>query len=119
MTTSDMIDLPEVARRLREEFGVSVSHRRLDAAAQNGVVPATRDAFGRRWVIAADDLMKVAQAFMPDINDNRIMASLQHAGPDKFRALVEVALPGWTVSKCVSAPMGRTDQEPSLTPKCI
>ncbi len=61
MRTNDMIDLPEVTRRLREEFGVSVSHRRLDAAVLVGVVP--RDAFGRRWVIAADDLPKVAEAF--------------------------------------------------------
>ena len=113
MTTSDKIDLPEVTRRLREEFGVSVSHRRLDAAVLIGVVPVTRDAFGRRWVIAADDLTKVAQAFVPDIDDNRIMASLQHAGPDKFRALVGVALPGWTIAKCVSGRV--TTGRPSST----
>ena len=58
-----MIDLPEVTRRLREEFGICVSHRRLDAAVLVGVLPATRDAFGRRWVIAADDLPKVVQVF--------------------------------------------------------
>ena len=63
MTTNDMIALPEVPHHLREEFGVSVSYRRVYAAVLDGVVPATRDASGRRWVIAADDLPKVAEAF--------------------------------------------------------
>ncbi len=46
MTTTRKIKLPEVTRHLRDDFGVSVSYRRLYTAVLDGIVPAEKDASG-------------------------------------------------------------------------
>jgi len=63
MTTTRKIKLPEVTRHLRDDFGVSVSYRRLYTAVLDGIVPAEKDASGSRWLVDADDLPKIAEVF--------------------------------------------------------
>ena len=63
MTTTRKIKLPEVTRHLRDDFGVSVSYRRLYTAVLDGIVPAEKDASGSRWLVDANDLPKIAEAF--------------------------------------------------------
>ena len=60
MTPVDKIKLPELPRRLGDEFGVSVSYRCLHSAVLDGIVPAERDASGSRWLIDPDDLPEIA-----------------------------------------------------------
>ena len=55
-----MIKLSEVPRRLRKEFGVVVSYRQVYMAVLDGVIPAEKDTSGSRWLIAPDDLPKIA-----------------------------------------------------------
>ena len=55
------IKLSEAPRRLRDEFGVSISYRRLYTAVLDGMVPAERDASGSRWLVDADDLPEIAK----------------------------------------------------------
>ncbi len=62
MTPVHKIKLSEIPRRLRDQFDVSVSYRRLYTAVLDGIVPAERDASGSRWLIDADDLPKIASA---------------------------------------------------------
>ena len=62
MTPAKWIKLPEVTRHLRDDFGVSVSDRRLYTAVLDGIVPAEKDASGSRWLVDADDLPKIAEA---------------------------------------------------------
>ncbi len=61
MTPTNKIKLSELPRRLRDEFGVTVSYRRLYTAVLDGTVPAERDASGSRWLIDADDLPEIAK----------------------------------------------------------
>ena len=61
MTTNAKIKLSELPRRLRDEFGVSVTYRRLYTAVLDGIVPAERDASGSRWLIDPDDLPEIAK----------------------------------------------------------
>ena len=63
MTPVEMIKLSEVPRRLRDQFGVTVSYRRLYTAVLDGIVPAERDASGSRWLVNAVDLSDLAQKF--------------------------------------------------------
>ena len=60
MTTTCKIKLSEVPRRLRDEFGVSISYRRLYTAVLDGMVPAEKDASGSRWLVDANDLPDIA-----------------------------------------------------------
>ena len=60
MTTASKIKLSEVPRRLRNEFGVSISYRRLYTAVLDGIVPAEKDASGSRWLVDANDLPDIA-----------------------------------------------------------
>jgi hypothetical protein len=55
------IKLSEVPRRLREDFGVSISYRRLYGLVLDGIVPAEKDETGNRWLIACNDLGQVAE----------------------------------------------------------
>ena len=61
--TETKIKLSEVPRRVREEFGVPISYRRLYNAVLDGIVPAEKDASGSRWLVDADNLSKIAEAF--------------------------------------------------------
>ena len=59
--TETKIKLPEAPRRLRDEFGVSISYRRLYTAVLDGMVPAEKDASGSRWLVDANDLPDIAK----------------------------------------------------------
>ena len=61
MTTNAKIKLSELPRRLRDEFGVSVTYRRLYTAVLDGIVPAERDGSGARWIVDAGDLPEIAE----------------------------------------------------------
>ena len=61
MSAVEKIKLSEVPRRLRDEFGVAVSYRRVYTAVLDGTVPAERDASGSRWIVDADDLPEIAE----------------------------------------------------------
>ena len=60
MTSVKKIKLSELPRRLRDEFGVAISYRRIYTAVLDGIVPAERDASGSRWIIDPDDLAEIA-----------------------------------------------------------
>ncbi len=59
--TDTRIKLSELPRRLRDEFGIVVSYRRLYTAVLDGIVPAERDGSGTRWLVDADDLPEIAE----------------------------------------------------------
>ena len=59
--TDTKIRLSELPRRLRDEFGVAVSYRRVYSAVLDGIVPAERDGSGARWLVDADDLTAIAE----------------------------------------------------------
>lgn len=61
MTTTNTIKLSELPRRLRDEFSITVSYRRLYTAVLDGTIPAGRDASRSRWLIDADDLPEIAK----------------------------------------------------------
>lgn len=63
MTHMTKVKLSDLPRRLRDEFGVTVSYRRLYSAVLDGLVPAERDASGSRWLIDAADLSDIAKSF--------------------------------------------------------
>lgn len=63
--SKETIKLSEVPRRLRKEFGVKVSYRRVYTAVLNGDISAERDASGNRWEIGVDNLPEIAKAFKP------------------------------------------------------
>ncbi len=56
------IKLSETARRLREDFGVSVSYRSIYHKVLDGIIPAERDATGSRWAVNDSDLPAIADA---------------------------------------------------------
>ncbi len=60
MTNTRKVKLSEVPRRLRDEFGVSISYRRVYSAVLDGIVPAEKDASGSRWLVEANDLPDIA-----------------------------------------------------------
>ena len=62
MPPIDKIKLPETARRLREDFGVSVSYRSIYHKVLDGIIPAERDASGGRWLVKVSDLPTIADA---------------------------------------------------------
>ncbi len=62
MPTNDKIKLSETARRLREDYDVSVSYRSIYHKVLDGIIPAERDASGGRWVINVSDLPTIAEA---------------------------------------------------------
>ncbi len=62
MPTNDKIKLSETARRLREDYDVSVSYRSIYHKVLDGIIPAERDASGGRWVINVSDLPAIAEA---------------------------------------------------------
>ncbi len=59
--TDTKIKLSELPRHLRDEFGVSVTYRRVYTAVLDGTVPAERDGSGARWLVDADDLPEIAE----------------------------------------------------------
>ncbi len=61
MTPTNKIKLSELPRRLRDEFSITVSYRRLYTAVLDGIVSAERDASGSRWLVDADDLPEIAK----------------------------------------------------------
>ncbi len=61
MTPVHKIKLSELPRRLRDQFDVTVSYRRLYTAVLDGIVPAERDASGSRWLIDPNDLPEIAR----------------------------------------------------------
>ena len=61
MTTTCKIKLSEIPRRLRDEFGLVVTYRRVYTAVLDGMVPAERDASGSRWLVDAGDLPGIAK----------------------------------------------------------
>ena len=63
MAPINQIKLSELPRRLRDEFGIIVSYRRVYSAVLDGIVPAEKDASGSRWVVGADDLPEIAKTF--------------------------------------------------------
>ena len=62
MTNTCKVKLSEVPRRLRHEFGVSISYRRVYSAVLDGIVPAEKDASGSRWLVDPNDLPEIAEA---------------------------------------------------------
>ena len=58
------IPLAELPRKLREEFGVSVSYRRVYGLVLDGVVPAEKDETGTRWFVSHDDLAEIAKTLV-------------------------------------------------------
>ncbi len=56
-----MIALTDAPRRLKDEFGVRISYRKLYHAAIDGVIPAERGSNGR-WLLAEGDLGVIAAA---------------------------------------------------------
>jgi hypothetical protein len=62
MPTNDKIKLSETARRLREDYGVSVSYRSIYHKVLDGIIPAERDASGGRWVVNVSDLPTIAES---------------------------------------------------------
>ena len=61
MTPTNKIQLSELPRRLRNEFGITVSYRRLYTAVLDGIVPAERDESGSRWLIDPDNLPEIVK----------------------------------------------------------
>ncbi len=59
--TNTKIKLSEVPRRLRDQFDVSVSYRRLYTAVLDGIVPAEREDSVSRWLIDTNDLPEIAK----------------------------------------------------------
>ncbi len=55
------IKLPELPRRLREEFNLVVSYRQVYGAVLDGTIPAERDPSGSRWQVTPNDLPLIAE----------------------------------------------------------
>ncbi len=60
---NNKIKLPELPRLLREKYEIKVSYRQVYGAVLDGVIPAEKDTSGSRWLIAPDDLPKIAEKF--------------------------------------------------------
>ncbi|HUU66734.1 MAG TPA: hypothetical protein VMW57_05550 [Methyloceanibacter sp.] len=58
------IPLAELPRKLREEFGLSVSYRRVYGLVLDGVVPAEKDERSARWFVSCDDLAEIAKSLV-------------------------------------------------------
>ena len=72
--TKEKIKLSEVPRRIRRDFGVEVTYRRLYSAVLDGKVPAHKDDSGHGWLINVDDLSMIAKTLKPitveDVTDS-------------------------------------------------
>ena len=63
--TKETIKLSEVPRRIRRDFGVEITYRRLYSAVLDGKVPAHKDDSGHGWLINDDDLPEIAEKLKP------------------------------------------------------
>lgn len=63
--SANSIKLSELPRRLRKDFAVEVSYRRVYTAVLDGAIPAEKDASGTRWIIDIEDLPLIAKAMKP------------------------------------------------------
>jgi hypothetical protein len=62
---TNALKLSEVPRRLRLEFDIAISYRRLYQAVLDASIPAFKDKSGTRWFVNSADLRLIVNRLAP------------------------------------------------------
>ena len=64
-TEANALKLSELPRRLRLEFDISISYRRLYRAVLDASIPAFKDTSGTKWLVNSADLDLIINRLAP------------------------------------------------------
>ena len=102
--SANSIKLSELPRRLRKDFAVEVSYRRVYTAVLDGAIPAEKDASGTRWEINVDDLPEIAKAMTSVHSIARRIRLSPSCSKARTSALIIRWRPAWRDASTIAAP---------------